>query len=197
MAASSKLGLLEFEDDSDLSDLSESDEQYIVSHMTDEEKEQYDYIRQQVVRSTARGKKTKDLIERVLDVTSKANPGIPDSFATHLMHNIENEAEGEAEGEGSDVQIPDDPDVPLIIKIVPSSLKLPVVVKKEVDTEEFEESAEPEMKPEISEFDDDDYADESIEEMNLEESEKVDRPEVLESFKMLQDSAKQQLDAYN
>ena len=38
----SQLELLEF-DDSDLSDLSEGEEQFIVSHLTDEEKSQYDY----------------------------------------------------------------------------------------------------------------------------------------------------------
>ena len=44
---------LEFSDDSDLSDISEGEEVFIVSHLTNQEKEQYEYIRSQIVRSTA------------------------------------------------------------------------------------------------------------------------------------------------
>ena len=38
--------------DSDLSNLSEGEEKFIVSHMTYEECEQYEYIHSQVLRST-------------------------------------------------------------------------------------------------------------------------------------------------
>ena len=59
---------LEFSDDSDLSDISEGEEAFIVSHLTDREKEQYEYIRSQIVRSTAHGKRPKSFIDRVLDI---------------------------------------------------------------------------------------------------------------------------------
>ena len=61
---------LEISDDSDLSDISQGEEAFIVSHLTDQEKEQYEYIRSQIVRSTAHGKRLKSFMDRVLDVTA-------------------------------------------------------------------------------------------------------------------------------
>ena len=71
---------LEFSDDSDLSDISEGEEAFIVSHLTDEEKEHYEYIRSQIVRSTAHGKRLKSFIDKILNVTTQSNPGIQKSM---------------------------------------------------------------------------------------------------------------------
>ena len=86
-------------------------------------------IRQQVVRSTARGKNTKGFIERVLDITEHSNPDLPKEFAEHLMCDISKLSEDIDVGESSSA-IPEDPDAPLIIKILPSLLKLLIEVKK-------------------------------------------------------------------
>ena len=61
---------LEFSDDNDLSDISEGEKAIILFHLTDEEKGQYEYIRSQIVRSTAHGKRLKSFMDRVLDVTA-------------------------------------------------------------------------------------------------------------------------------
>ena len=108
---------------------------FIVSHLTDEEKEQYEYIRSQIVRSTAHGKRLKSFMDRVLDVTAQSNPGIPKEYAEHLMRDMTKILEDVVgEGESSSI-IPDDPDTPLIIKILPSSLKLPLLIKTEIKEE--------------------------------------------------------------
>ena len=120
----------EFSDDSDLSDISEGEEAFIVSHLTDEEKEQYEYIRSQIVISTARGKRLKSFMDRVLNVTAQSNPGIPKEYAEHLMRDMTKISE-DVFGEGkSSSTIPDDPDTPLIIKILPSSLKLKKMLRQ-------------------------------------------------------------------
>ena len=123
---------LEFSDNSDLLDISEGEEAFIVSHLNDEEKEQYEYIRSQIVRSTACGKRPNSFMDRVLNVTAQSNPGIPKEYAEHLMRDMAKILE-DVVGEGeSSSTIPDDPDTPLIIKILPSSLKLPLLIKTEI-----------------------------------------------------------------
>ena len=42
--------------DSDLDDISEGEEAFIVSNLTEEEKEQYDFIQQDIIKSEAHGK---------------------------------------------------------------------------------------------------------------------------------------------
>ena len=68
---------------------SEGEEAFIVSHLKDEEKEQYEYIRSQIVIATARGKRLKSFMDRVLNVTAQSNPGIPKEYAEHLMRDMD------------------------------------------------------------------------------------------------------------
>ena len=113
---------------------SEGEEAFIVSHLTDEEKEQYEYIRSQIVIATACGKRLKSFMDRVLNVTAQSNPGIPKEYAEHLMRDMTKISDVFGEGKSSST-IPDDPDTPLIIKILPSSLKLPLLIKTEIKEE--------------------------------------------------------------
>lgn len=152
------------------------------------------------MKSTAHDKKSKSFTERVLDVRARSNPGLPKVYAKHLLRDV-TAVRGESKDEDK-VIVPDDPDTPLIIKIIPSSLKLPIVIKEEVKEEvEGEEigveegTEEIQKAEEIQEVDNDD--DTSEDETILDEEDKVNKPEVFNAIGMLQESNKQQLPAYN
>ena len=106
-------------------------------------------------------------------------------------------------GKGSST-IPDDPDTPLIIKILLSSLKLPLLIKteiKEVETAEERAEEKPE-EAETEEVEEEELvelveSDSDIEEILLDEAEKIDRPEVLKVINMLKEGSQKQLEAYN
>ena len=124
-------------------------------------------------------------MDRVLDVTAQSYPGIPKEYAKHLMRDMTKISE-DVVGEGkSSSTIPDDPDALLIIKILLSSSKLPLSIKTEIreerDTaEEKQEETEQEAVEEgMIESDSD------IEEILLDETEKIDRPEVINEGKLI------------
>ena len=136
-------------EDGNLEDISEGEEAFIVSNLTDEEREQCNYISKEIAKSVTHGKRSKGFIERVLDVTSRSNLGLPKVFAEHLMQ--DGTAARGKQGE-DELVIPEDPDTPLIIKIIPSSLKLLTIIKQEVKEEvEGEEGKEKEGTEEIHE----------------------------------------------
>ena len=87
----------------------------------------------------------------------------------------------------------EDPDAPLIVKMIPSMLKLPTIVKLEL--KEGEESTEKgEEEDGMEEVMEEDMSEDAV---VLDEEDTVDRPEVLKAVEMLQESSKQQLAAYN
>ena len=79
--------LFEYED-SDLDDFSKGEEVFIVSNLTEDEREQYDFIQQGIIKSPAHGKWSKDFADRVRGITSRSTPGLPKVFAEHLMYDI-------------------------------------------------------------------------------------------------------------
>ena len=85
------------------------------------------------MRSTAHGKKSKSFTEHVLDVTARSNPRLPNIYVEHLLRDV-TAVRKETEGE-DEVIVPDDHDIPLIIKIILSGLKLLTIVKEEVKDE--------------------------------------------------------------
>ena len=91
-------------------------------------------------------------------------------------------------GEGEDSStIPDDPDTPLIIKILPSSLKLPLSIKTEIK-EEVETAEEKQEETETEAVGEEPVkSDSDIEEILLDEAEKIDRPEVMKAINMLKE----------
>ena len=174
---------------------------FIVSHLTDEEKEQYEYIRSQIVRSTACGKRPTSFMDRVLNVTAQSNPGILKEYAEHLMRDMTKILE-DVVGEGeSSSTIPDDPDTPLIIKILLSSLKLPLSIKteikEEVETAEEKDEEKQEETETVVEEEEPVKSDSGIEEISLDEAEKINRPEVMKVIDMLKEGSQKQLEAYN
>ena len=87
--------------DSNLDDISEGEEAFIVSSLMEEEKEQCDFIQQGIIKSKAHGKQSKDFTERVQCVTSISNPGLPKVFAEQLMHDVA-AVSGEQSKQGED-----------------------------------------------------------------------------------------------
>ena len=93
--------------------------------------------------------------------------------------------------------IPGDPDTPLIIKILPSSLKLPLSIKTEIKEVDTAEEKQEETEKEAVEEEEMVKSDSDIEEISLDEAEKVDRPEVMKVINMLKEGSQKQLEAYN
>ena len=94
--------------------------------------------------------------------------------------------------------IPDDPDTLLIIKILPSSLKLPLSIKSEIKEEvDTAEEKQEEPKKEAVEEKEMVKSDSDTEEISLDEAEKIDRPEVMKAINMLKEGSQKQLEAYN
>ena len=168
--------LLEIED-SDLDDLSEGKEAFIVTNLT--EKEQYNYIWGEIVKNVAHGKRSKGF---TVGSDREKQSRTAQIYAEHLLWDM-TAVTGKTSTREDEVQIPDDPDVPLIIMIIPSSLKLPVIVKEEAKSEGGEEGTEEKIEEMGNE------GESSEDEISLDAEDKVNQPEVANSLKIVKEAA--------